>query len=188
MKDFRVLAIFIILYVGLSIAPLLYHSVTIDEFAHIPVGYAQLYYGQYQLESANPPLVRMIYTIPLVIFHPILYWGPHLDTLNYFPYGQYFQETNAAIYQYLAITCRLVVLLLALILGILTFYWAKAEYGYYPAIGVLILYLLNPNILAFGALATTDLGLAFFWVLCLFGFKKYLDKPNWKTVILMGYY
>ena len=44
----------------LSFASMLNESVTVDEFAHLPAGYAYLTAGKFYIHSFNPPLVKMI--------------------------------------------------------------------------------------------------------------------------------
>ena len=175
-----------LLFILLAIPSILTNSVTIDEFAHIPVGYAQAWYGLYHLESANPPLVRMFFGAPIDIYHPRLYWGSQINTIHYHPYCYEFEELNLATYHQIGITSRVMVLLMTLLLGFIVYYWCKQEYGETAGFFALFLCWFNPNILAHGTLATLDLGLTLSWLACLFSLKLFLDDNHWYRAILFG--
>ncbi len=157
-----------------------------DEFVHVPVGYAQARYGLFNLESANPPLIRMIFGYPIRYYSPILYWGEKLPTIDYLPYSYMFQADNAALYHTMIVTSRFVVLALSLLLAYLVYRWAREEYGDRAGLFALVLCLFNPNILAHGTAATLDIGLALSWLGVLYCLKKYMDHPTWFRLILIG--
>lgn len=46
------------------------NSVTIDEFAHMPAGYAYWRTGDFSIYARNPPLIKLIETIPWLISAP----------------------------------------------------------------------------------------------------------------------
>ncbi len=180
------LGFLLMIYLCLAIPSILTNSTTIDEFTHIPVGYAQAQYGLFQLESANPPLIRMIFGYPIGFYSPIMYWGDQISTIHYHPYCNYFMENNMVLYHLMVMTSRFVVLAISLFLAYLVYRWAREEYGVMAGLFALVLCLFNPNMLAHGTLATLDTGLTFLWIVTLYSVKKYMDKPSWTRTILLG--
>ena len=42
------------------------HSVTIDEYAHVPAGYSYWKTGSFKVYNRNPPLIKLWFTLPLL--------------------------------------------------------------------------------------------------------------------------
>ena len=65
---------------------------------------------------------------------------------------------------------RSVTIIFSCLVAFLVFYWARALYGFVPAVFSLLLYVLDPNIIAHSQLVTTDIyatgtvAFAFFWL------------------------
>lgn len=143
-------------------------SVTFDEILHILHGV--LYWQHDPLYSVvqNPPLVNVLIGLPVsLLFHPNLPldW-PVWQTLNWLEISKAFiWEANDNGLQ-LIFVGRLAIMWVAMLFGALVYRWSGQLARSRP-MGLLALFLFtfDPNLLAHGSLATTDLGTAFFLAL-----------------------
>jgi 4-amino-4-deoxy-L-arabinose transferase-like glycosyltransferase len=69
--------------------------------------------------------------------------------------------------------------LLTLLLGLLVFAAAKEMFGLIPAFLALTLLVFEPNILAHGAVVTTDVGFSCFLLATVYASYRYVKKPAW---------
>ena len=51
------------------------NSPTIDEVNHLPAGVSHLYLGRFDLYRVNPPLVRTVAALPIILMSPTTNWG-----------------------------------------------------------------------------------------------------------------
>jgi hypothetical protein len=156
------LLVFTLLFAALSVSSYLRKSATWDEPQQIVSGYAALERGDYRLDPEHPPFVRLWAALPL------LAWGARLDVESeawragdaYLLGHEFLYRDNDA--DALLARARFMVVLLGIGLGCLLFAWARELFGYWPAVGVLALYAVEPNVLAHARLVTTDLGVSCF--------------------------
>ncbi len=143
-------------------------SVTFDEVLHVLQGV--LYWREAALYAVvrNPPLVNAVLGLPVAFLgRPEL--PPELArfaTQDWLEISKTFMWQTNADGLLLAWLGRLGIITLALFLAALCYRWAGQLFGTRRA-GLLVLFLVtfDPNILAHGALATTDLGTSFFLLL-----------------------
>lgn len=79
------------------------------------------------------------------------------------------------------ITARIITLLFSALVGFLVFYWSRSMYGFMPGLFSLVLYILDPNIIAHSQLVTTDLyaaGTITFAFYTLWRFARQRDLKN----------
>jgi hypothetical protein len=85
---------------------------------------------------------------------------------------------------------RLPTVWLALLLGAVVWRWAKDLYGPYAASLALLLFAFSPNLIAHAGLATTDLGVAAFYVAAVYAWTRFLRRgsPRWLLIagVLLG--
>jgi len=81
---------------------------------------------------------------------------------------------------------RMPTVILALVLGLFVFLWAKKLYGSKAGFFALFLYILSPNILAHSRLTTQDFGVTLFMFVSLFAFWLFLRKPSKKMFFLVS--
>lgn len=133
---------------------------TVDEFAHVPAGVAAWRQGRTDLYRSNPPLLKLVLAAPLALdptvaapisIEPPLAWGP-------WEYGHRFMNANRERYLALMARARMAAVALGLLAGAVVFSWARGAFGLRAAAVVTALFLLCPNVLAHGHLATIDMG------------------------------
>jgi hypothetical protein len=159
---------------------------TADELAHhVASGYSYLLKKDFRLDPTSPPLPRLLSAIPLwwlnarpPFDHPSWKEGNTPEFSR-----QFFYRYNSNADQ-LIFWARFPMVLLSIILGFAIFKFSQTLFGNRPAIFALTLYAFCPNILAHSGLATADLCVTLFLFLTVFGFWKYLQKPNKKRLVL----
>src|SRR5260221_4923914 len=81
---------------------------------------------------------------------------------------------------------RLPFLLLATLLGYCLYAWGRGLFGGTAAVGALILYALDPTLIAHGQLVTTDVGFAGFTLLLFYALWTYLNHRTFGKLVLCG--
>ena len=89
-------------------------SVTIDEFAHLPVGLYALSTGDLSLDPINPPHTRMLAALPLLLDPPA--FDPPPGTTEW-DMGYHLMERNGARYHQILVRARTVIVAAAVLLG-----------------------------------------------------------------------
>jgi tetratricopeptide (TPR) repeat protein len=143
-------------------------SATWDEPIHLTAGYAALVERDFRIDPSHPPLQRMWAALPLLAMDavrldrtPVDRSAPAAWLTGAYAFAHRFMYVDNDADRMLA-AARAMVVLLAIALGLVLFRWAQEWLGVVPALAVLALFALEPNLLAHGSLVTTDLGLTAF--------------------------
>lgn len=167
-------------------------STTIDEGFHITSGYAYLRTGRMRLMDEHVPLVKALFAWPL-FFVPDL--TPPEQAAGWAE-GDLIRVAQETVLAYqpidrIIVACRIPVALLTLLVAATVYRWAANWFG--PTAGMLALVLLtfDPNVLAHGSLATTDLGAVAFIFWAVWAFARHLEAPTrwrrwWVAALLLG--
>ncbi len=166
-------------------------SITIDEGFHITSGYEYLRTGKLHLFDEHPPLVKALFAWPLFFVHDLV---PPEQSPAYTS-GDLISVAQATALAYqpidrIVVACRIPVALLTLLLAATVYRWATDYTSPDIALFILAWFIFDPNILAHGSLATTDLGATAFIFWFLLSLFHYLNHPKpaqwWITAILLG--
>ena len=156
-----------------------------DEANHIYTGYRTWTHGDYGLNPEHPPLLKLLASAPLLPLHPKT---PALEERFFkedaFLRGKEFLYQNDA-EQILART-RTAAATLTLLTALIVFFATKEMFGTGAAFIALTLLAFDPNLLAHGALITTDVGLACFMFLSVYLFYRFLKSPSALRLIVAG--
>ncbi|HOV47338.1 MAG TPA: glycosyltransferase family 39 protein [Anaerolineae bacterium] len=154
-------------------------SATIDEPFHITSGYEYLRTGNVQLFDEHPPLAKALFAWPL-FFVPDL--APP-ETANGYADGALITVAQETLLAYrpldrVIVAPRIAAALLTVLLAATIYHVAATLAG--PPAGVLALALcaLDPNFLAHGSLATTDMGATAFSFWALWAGTRWLQRPT----------
>jgi hypothetical protein len=162
-------------------------STTMDEKAHIPASYTYVHYLDMRLNPEHPPLLKILSGIPL-LFLDVTFptesveWTEGVNeqwTLG----DRFLHENNAHLITFLS---RIPIILLSVLLGWLLFRWTREFVGDWFALGALLLYTANPNIIAHSHYVTTDIGIAFAIFLALYYGVRWLKNPSQKNTLFFG--
>lgn len=138
-------------------------SPTMDEQNHIARGYAFLRTGDPRLSIEHPPLINSLEALPLLMVPNIQLptddWSWEVSEWYRFAELLLWQRQNPV--DQMVFLARLPVVAMTLLLAALVSRWARELWG--PPAGILALALItiDPNFLAHGKLATTDVGMTF---------------------------
>ena len=163
-RELIVLLIFGCVFAALSVGSYSRQSATFDEPKHLAGGYVALKLHEYRLDYDSPPLVHLWAVLPLLFTSDVHFntntstWfrGDNNDFFREFLYTQ--NDADRLLYR-----ARFMIVLLGVLLGMLLFWWARALFGFGAAVGVLVLFTLEPNLSAHSGLVTTDLGYTCFF-------------------------
>jgi hypothetical protein len=165
-------------------------SLTIDEPNHLTRGYAYLKTGDLRMSrpDGHPPLFNLISALPLALLDDLplplhsASWASGFRNA----FVTEFIFSGAVPTTRLAFLGRLPVMLAALCLAALVARWAGELYGPWGGVVALFLCVLDPNLIAHGRLATTDLALTFTFVLAVYLFWRTLLTTSWISLVLTG--
>ena len=171
----------LVLQLGMSIAQ---ESVTWDEDDHLYSGYMSLKTGDFGLNPEHPPMVKMLAALPILGMQLKV---PELQR-RYFKHeaflgGKEFLFKNDA--NTMLFRARMAASLLTVLLAVLVFLAAQEMFSTGAAFLALTLLVFDPNLLAHGALVTTDAGLSCFLFASVYAFYRYVKVPSaWRLVVV----
>jgi 4-amino-4-deoxy-L-arabinose transferase-like glycosyltransferase len=166
-------------------------SATIDEGFHITSGYEYLRTGHMRLFDEHVPVAKALFAWPLS-FVPDL--TPPEEAPGWAE-GNLIRAAQETVLAYqpidrVIVSPRVAVALLTVLLGITVYRWSATLFGRTAGVFALALFAFDPNILAHGSLATTDMGAVAFIFWAVWAFSRYLYNPNarrwWATALLLG--
>ncbi len=174
------------LQAGLAVHAMRGNSATFDEGAHLPAGYAYLVLSDHRLNPEQPPLVKLLAAAPLVALRPELKTTDRSWTeARQWEFGRRFlYRWNDA--DRLLFLGRLPVVALASCLVVSVFLAARRHFGIAAAVASTLLAALSPDVLAHGALVTTDLAFALFFFLAILAFERLLEHATPGRLLAAG--
>lgn len=137
------------------------HSPTWDEVGHLPSGVGHLRFGKFEYYRANPPLVRMVAAVPVLLFAPEMSWERYRLTItgrSEFDVGYDFIKANGEQSFWYFTLARWACIPFSLLGAYVSFRWARELYGDLAGILAITLWCFAPNMLAHGQLLTPDVG------------------------------
>ncbi|GGG94020.1 glycosyl transferase [Silvibacterium dinghuense] len=161
------------------------YSANWDEAHHLYDGYLSLTRGDYRLNAEVPPLVKMTAALPLLHLHPVLpgsEGSAHTD--NAFLGGRTFVFSNGG--DRLLFPARMACMFFSLLTALVLYAFGRHVFGELAAVCALFLFVFDPNVLAHGALISTDMGSACFILATIYAFYRYREKPGWQWLLLAG--
>lgn len=160
-------------------------SITWDEDDHLYAGYMSWKTGDFGLNPEHPPLVKLLAALPVL---PMQVRVPLLQGRNFkieaFLNGKDFLFKNDA--NTMLFRARMAASLLTVLLAVLVFLAAKEMFGTGAAFLALTLLVFDPNLLAHGALVTTDAGLSCFLFASVYAFYRYVKQPSPLRQVIAG--
>jgi len=157
-------------------------SQTWDEANHIYTGYRSWTHADFGLNPEHPPLVKLLATVPLLSLP--LKTPAHEGRFfkeDAFLGGKEFLYQNDA--DRILARTRTAAAILTLLTALVVFFGTREMFGTGAAFIALTLLIFDPNLLAHGALITTDVGLACFMFLSVYLYYRFLKSPSaWRLI------
>jgi hypothetical protein len=165
-------------------------SLTMDEVAHLPAGYAYLTQKDMRLNPEHPPLLKDLAALPLLFIKGINFpaeikdWKEDINGQWGFGFNFLYNSGNPA--DKIIFWSRIPMILILILLGFYIFKWARELFGPKVACLALFLFSFSPTFLAHGRLVTTDVGAAAGVFIATYYFLHALKKPSKKNIIFAG--
>ena len=166
-------------------------SVTTDEIVLIPSAYYHWVDPSVNLIGQHPPLVKLVAGLPLLFLQPNEWKPDKIDPSgptdqHEWGYVMHFWQDNRPQFELISFWSRLPIIVLTLMLGGLVFVFARELVGARPAVFALLLFALEPTILAHGRIVQTDIPAAFGLLLTIYALWRYLRAPGGRNAGLLG--
>jgi len=140
-------------------------SATADEVAHIPAGISYVQTRDLRINPEHPVLVKYLSGLSAQAFaHPTLKqdWSTWKHPDEWFFGRQLLYSTRQNNADNIVFWARIPILILAIGLGLIIFFWASAMFGQTAGLAALALYSLDPTMITFSHLVLFDLPMATF--------------------------
>jgi len=176
-------------HAGLAVDSLLRENATVDEIAHLPAGVTYWQKGTFKLYHHNPPLVKLIAALPVVLSGPVtapIYEMNSWLRESHSTFGETFAYYNIANYLEFFDRARLLMPLFTVVGGLVVFAWSSRLYGPGGGLVSLTLWTLCPNVLAHGRLVTGDAAATSIGVGATYLFWRFQRRPTWNRAALAG--
>jgi hypothetical protein len=179
-----------VIHAGLLVVNLRRNFLTVDEFGHIPAGLHNWQTGSYFMYRVNPPTVRMLATLPLLMVGAELPGGFDHDSPSFrqeFVLGDAFARANDP-RQYFDLVClaRLAGVAWSMLGLWIIFRWASEVYGNGAGVVGAAVWCFGPNVLGHAPLVTNDVPAAVAGLVATYAFWHYLLAPNWGRAVGCG--
>jgi hypothetical protein len=163
-------------------------SMTSDEIAHLTAGHAYNTRGDFRLQPENGNLPQRWAALPARVIGaplppPTLAVWDNADVWNY---GHAFFYRAGLPGDLILFAGRAMIALFSAALGLAVFFWSRAWFGWRGAFLSLGFYALCPAFLAHGALATSDVTMAFFFLAATGAWARHLAAPGWRWALTSG--
>jgi hypothetical protein len=176
-------------HAALLLAGSFQNFVVVDEAAHIPAGIAHWRTGDFSAYRVNPPLARMVATLPALLFNPVT-GSPTPEVMEMerpeWLMAIAFQKANWDNYLSIARLARLPGIVISLLGAWLVGRWARERSGEFAATIAIAIWAFEPTIIAFGQVVTADVPAAVAGVAACYIFRSFLKRPSWSTALLAG--
>lgn len=172
-------------------------SATADEPIHLLSGYATLTQQHMLFDPEHPFLVKAFAAIPLLWLQPempeeALNLDAEQAAIDYNNYHQANQWGWEMLFQgsedpyQVLFAARVMMVLLTLGLALVLFWWSRQLFSTVPALFVLALFCLDPNIIAHGKFINTDIGASLFFIGVLASFWQFLHSRSLRWLFITG--
>src|SRR5437764_9277861 len=167
-------------------------SITVDEIVMIPSGYYHLAAGNVELVHEHPPFSKIIAAIPLLFLQPVEIRPEQIKGApgsgdEHWAYEESFWENNPEKFLSLSYWPRVFMIALTVALGLLIFRFARELFGPLPAMLAVMLFALEPTVLAHGRVVQTDVPAAFGYLLFFYMLRGYVLDRSFKRAAWLGF-
>ena len=156
------------------------HSPPIDETAHLPAGLSHWESGRIQLYGVNPPLIRLLATIPVRFARPNYDWSAYSAVWgdrSEFAVGRRFFAVNGPRSIHYYRIARWFLLPFAFV-GVWGLFRLAKELLNQSAVVAIVLCAISPLMISHASLMTSDAWAALGGVLFIFIFRQYFQSPS----------
>ncbi len=188
--EFAFVALTLVLLVFMAVAmhrSAAQESITWDEAGHIPHGYGYLATGNFWFDQVHPALPRLLAGLPLLAVEPrVATEHPSWRRYDFLGYRQLFLFGNRLKPDTLVSLARLPTMLCTLLLALALVLWTRRRFGTAAGAIAVSLFALDPNILAYGRYATTEILTATAFFLTFICWGAHLESRRVRYLVAAG--
>ncbi|WP_158261321.1 MULTISPECIES: glycosyltransferase family 39 protein [Pirellulaceae] len=160
-----------------------------NEPCHMVAGLAHWKYGRFDLYNVNPPLIRMVATLPILVIGTETdwsQWNTPPPIRSEFLVGPDWVAANreAAIWQ--VMLARFACIPFSVAGALVCFLWSRDLYGNIPGLLACSLWCFSPAILGNASCITPDAHAAAIGVAASYAFWCWLQRPTWSIAMITG--
>ncbi|MFN2130118.1 MAG: ArnT family glycosyltransferase [Anaerolineae bacterium] len=187
-REIVLAALLLCLNFGLQVTSAAGKAVTYDEHSYIAAGYAYVKLGDQHIITGAPLLLNALSALPLLALPDVRLPvdDPSWAGSDFHPISEHFLwdvNDNADQIVFLA---RVPLMLLELLLLVFCYRWARELFGVWGGLLSLALAALDPNLIANGRIAATDLGSAVLLFIATYWLWRLLRRPSWSHLLAAG--
>ena len=167
-------------------------SPAVDEVAHLAAGVSHWQLGKFGLYRVNPPLARMVASIPVLFLRPLTDWTQYADgpgDRTDFYVGKRFVRLNKHRILDMYFVARLAVIPFTVLGGVLCMRWSTDLYGEEAGMLTLLLWYVSPNVRGYGQWITPDMAATAIGLGANYLFWRWLISESlpWRSGVWMGF-
>jgi len=173
----------------LLIGEALQHSPCWDEPGHLVAGIGNWQLGMFDLYRVNPPLVRVVATVPVLFARPKNDWIAYdagVGARSERTIRVHFITANGQRILFLQTLARWACVPFSLLGGYVCLRWGRELHGHAAGILAMALWCFSPNIIAHASLITPDAGAAAIGVAAAYVSWRWLKRPSWGRAVAAG--
>ena len=178
-----------VLHIGLLTHGIFVHGPTADEIGHLPAGLSHWHTGRFDLYRVNPPLVRMLATIPALTQDPKVRWewNSAYDTSRpEWDLGAELIVNHGRSYFRLLRVARLACLPFSMIALWIVWRWSTDLFGAAGGMLSVTVWAFSPLVIANGQLITPDTAAAGIGAVACFTFRQWLKQGTLRMALFSG--
>ncbi len=163
--------------------------IVVDEAGHVPSGIAHWRTGRFDAYCVNPPLPRMIATLPALALDPVLIFRKSEVSPGERPEWQLaldFPGANRRDFLLIFRLSRVAGIVWSILGAILIGRWAQDLFGDAAGLLGMALWCFEPTVMAFARLVVPDVPAAVAGLAAAYGFWNYLRFPAAPRALLVG--
>jgi hypothetical protein len=175
----------LLLYIFMAVSATTQKSTTFDEIQHLTLGYLYWTQPSNRLAPENGIFAQAWAALPLLVDHlkaPQETGAPWSNLGHWGEYYRFFYAMGNAP-SVMLFQARTMISLLGATLGALIFFWSRELFGAWGGLVSLLLFIFCPNMLAHGALVTTDMAAALGFSATTFSFWKLSHTVSWRNLL-----
>ncbi len=164
-------------------------SPTNIEIAHLPSGLSHWEHGTFYYFKQNPPLVRLIASLPVSFVPHETNWQAFSDDKRLrceLAVGSDFLEANQGRISLLYGLARLVCIPFSILGALICYFWAKELWGYAAGLIAMLLWCFSPMILGHGHLLNPDVAAAAMGITTAYTFRAWFKRKTLERAIIAG--
>jgi hypothetical protein len=187
-REILLAALLICLSFGLQVTSAAVKSVTYDEHSYIAAGYAYVKLGDQHIITGAPLLLNALSALPLLSLPDVRLPvdDPSWADSDFHPISEHFLWDVNENTDQIVFLARVPLMLLELLLLVFCYRWARELFGVWGGLLSLALAALDPNLIANGRIAATDLGSAALLFIATYWLWRLLQRPTWGHLLAAG--